>query len=126
MNRGDSSIKNTMITHLLSLQESQPQYYTDLIIKGLIQAILNAGTDTTELTLEWAISTLLNNPQVLVKAIAELDQHIGQEKLVEEADVAKVSNKAIDMTEGQGITMPKLEPLEAMCKATQLGKKLLA
>ncbi|KAK8633508.1 hypothetical protein V6N13_014353 [Hibiscus sabdariffa] len=90
MNRGDSSIKNTMITHLLSLQESQPQYYTDLIIKGLIQAILNAGTDTTELTLEWAISTLLNNPQVLVKAIAELDQHIGQEKLVEEADVAKL------------------------------------
>ena len=27
---------NTMIDHLLSLQESQPEYYTDQIIKGLI------------------------------------------------------------------------------------------
>jgi isoflavone/4'-methoxyisoflavone 2'-hydroxylase len=28
--------KNTMIDHLLSLQESQPDYYSDQIIKGLI------------------------------------------------------------------------------------------
>lgn len=27
---------NTMVTHLLTLQKSQPQYYTDEIIKGLI------------------------------------------------------------------------------------------
>ncbi|CAL5366843.1 unnamed protein product [Camellia sinensis] len=34
--RRDKS-KNTMIDHLLSLQESQPQYYTDEIIRGLIE-----------------------------------------------------------------------------------------
>ena len=28
--------ENTMIDHLLSLQESEPHYYTDEIIKGLI------------------------------------------------------------------------------------------
>ena len=28
--------KNTMIDHLLSLQESQPEYYTDQIIKGFV------------------------------------------------------------------------------------------
>ena len=28
---------NTMIDHLLSLQRSQPEYYTDQIIKGLIR-----------------------------------------------------------------------------------------
>ncbi|KAF7130723.1 hypothetical protein RHSIM_Rhsim10G0065100 [Rhododendron simsii] len=33
--RRDKS-KNSMIDHLLSLQESQPEYYTDAIIKGLI------------------------------------------------------------------------------------------
>ncbi|KAF2302136.1 hypothetical protein GH714_032900 [Hevea brasiliensis] len=31
---------NTMISHLLSLQESQPEYYTDEIIKGLIMNII--------------------------------------------------------------------------------------
>ena len=31
-----SQSQNTMIDHLLSLQESQPEYYTDQIIKGLV------------------------------------------------------------------------------------------
>ena len=35
-NRGKNEFKNTMITHLLTLQESQPDYYTDEIIKGLV------------------------------------------------------------------------------------------
>ncbi|KAH7847497.1 hypothetical protein Vadar_026821 [Vaccinium darrowii] len=33
--RKDKS-KNTRIDHLLSLQESQPEYYSDIIIRGLI------------------------------------------------------------------------------------------
>ncbi|KAL0345304.1 UNVERIFIED_CONTAM: cytochrome [Sesamum radiatum] len=28
--------RNTMIDHLLSLQESEPEYYTDVMIKGII------------------------------------------------------------------------------------------
>ncbi|XVF71423.1 hypothetical protein PTKIN_Ptkin12aG0036100 [Pterospermum kingtungense] len=31
--------ENTMIDHLLSLHESEPQYYTDEIIKGLMLVI---------------------------------------------------------------------------------------
>lgn len=34
--RNKKEKSNTMIDHLLSLQESQPEYYTDQIIKGLI------------------------------------------------------------------------------------------
>ncbi|KAG8384319.1 hypothetical protein BUALT_Bualt04G0105900 [Buddleja alternifolia] len=34
--RRSSKGTNTMIDHLLSLQESQPEYYTDIIIKGII------------------------------------------------------------------------------------------
>ncbi|XP_028777285.1 cytochrome P450 81E8-like [Neltuma alba] len=47
---------NTMIDHLLSLQESQPEYYTDPIIKGLILVLVFAATDTSAVTLEWAMS----------------------------------------------------------------------
>ncbi|KAH7520257.1 hypothetical protein FEM48_Zijuj08G0124900 [Ziziphus jujuba var. spinosa] len=34
--RNKGSTRNTMIDHLLSLHESQPEYYTDQIIKGFI------------------------------------------------------------------------------------------
>jgi isoflavone/4'-methoxyisoflavone 2'-hydroxylase len=35
-NRGKMQSENTMIDHLLKLQETQPEYYTDQIIKGLV------------------------------------------------------------------------------------------
>ncbi|CAL5372848.1 unnamed protein product [Camellia sinensis] len=235
--RSDKS-RNSMIDHLLSLQESQPEYYTDAIIKGLILVIILAGTDTSAVTMEWAMSLLINHPEVLKKARAELDIQVGQERLVDESDLSKlhylqaiisetfrmfpaapllvphmasndctiegfdvprdtillvnawaihrdpqvwddptsfkperfeggeaeghklmpfgmgrrscpgvglaqrvvglglasliqcfewerVSEKAIDLTEGKGLTMPKLEPLEAMCKARDIMNKIL-
>ncbi|KAB1207043.1 Cytochrome P450 81D1 [Morella rubra] len=51
---------------------------------------LLAGTDTSAVTLEWAMSNLLNHPHILKKARAELDSQIGQEKLVEEAEVSRL------------------------------------
>lgn len=50
-----------------------------------------AGTDTSAITLEWAMSYLLNHPEVLEKARIELEVEVGRERLVEEADVAKLS-----------------------------------
>ncbi|PON46383.1 Cytochrome P450, E-class, group I [Trema orientale] len=85
----DDEPRNTMIDHLLSLQESQPEYYTDQIIKGLLVLLL-AGTDTAAMTLEWIMSNLLNHPHVLKKAIAELDSQVGQQQLVDESDLSKL------------------------------------
>lgn len=88
--RGKEEEGNTMIDHLLSLQKSQPDYYTDQIIKGLILVLVLAGTDTSAVTLEWAMSNLLNHPNVLNKARAELDSLVGQEKLIDESDFSKL------------------------------------
>ncbi|KAM7511834.1 hypothetical protein LguiB_010709 [Lonicera macranthoides] len=87
--RRDKS-KNSMIDHLLSLQESQPEYYTDQIIKGLMMVMINAGTDTSAVTIEWAMSLLLNHPEVLKKARAELDAHVGHDRLIHEQDLPKL------------------------------------
>ncbi|KAF5961919.1 cytochrome P450 81D11-like [Camellia sinensis] len=87
--RRDKS-KNTMIDHLLSLQESQPEYYTDDIIKGLIAVMILAGTDTSAVTMEWAMSLLVNHPEVLKKARAEIDTHVGQDRLIDEHDLSKL------------------------------------
>ena len=42
------------------------------------------------MTLEWAMSNLLNHPNVLKKAKAELDSQIGKENLLDEPDVSKL------------------------------------
>lgn len=202
--------------------------------------MISAGTDTSSVALEWAMSNLLNNPQILMKARDEIETEIGSECLPDECHLSKlpylqiifyetlrlypatpllpphqasddckigeydvprgtivlvnawamhrdptlwddplsfkperfdngggegfnnykftpfgmgrracpgaslaqrvvclalgtliqcfewkrVTDEEIDMTEGRGITMPKLEPLEAMCKARPIVKKI--
>uniref|UniRef100_A0A7N0TEF3 Cytochrome P450 n=1 Tax=Kalanchoe fedtschenkoi TaxID=63787 RepID=A0A7N0TEF3_KALFE len=82
---GKSVVENTMISHLLSLQESQPDYYTDQIIRMLIMDMIVAGTETTVVALEWAMCLLLNHPEKLEKARAELNANItGQDVLMDE------------------------------------------
>ncbi|KAE8673164.1 hypothetical protein F3Y22_tig00111810pilonHSYRG00236 [Hibiscus syriacus] len=46
---------NSTIDHLLNLQQSDPHYYTDEIIKGLMLVLIFAGIDTSAVTLEWAM-----------------------------------------------------------------------
>ena len=43
------------------------------------------------MTLEWALSQLLNHPEVLEKARAEIDNSIGYERLVNEVDLPNLS-----------------------------------
>ena len=52
--------------------------------------MLSAGTDTSSGTMEWAMSLLLNNPETIAKAQAEIDKHIGQSRLIEESDFANL------------------------------------
>ncbi|KAK6123756.1 hypothetical protein DH2020_042500 [Rehmannia glutinosa] len=82
---------NTMIDHMLSLQESKPKYYTDVTIKGIISVMLFAGTDPTAVTIEWAMSALLNHPEKLQKAKIEIDNLVGNDRLVNESDLTKLS-----------------------------------
>ncbi|KAL2241574.1 cytochrome P450 81D1-like [Sesamum indicum] len=79
--------RNTIIGHLLSLQESDPEFYTNQIIKGFMTNMIIAGTDTSTVTIEWAMSLLLNHPQVLQKAKLELDSQVGHHRLVDEQDL---------------------------------------
>lgn len=55
-----------------------------------IQVMISAGTDTSAGTMEWAMSLLLNNPEALVKAQAEIDSQIGHSRLINEYDLIKL------------------------------------
>ncbi|XP_074320474.1 cytochrome P450 81Q32-like [Silene latifolia] len=83
--------RKTFIEELLDLQESDPEYYTDPVLKGLMLVMLLAGSDTSARTLEWALSLLLNNPEVLSKALQEIDCNVGDSRLVDDSDLPKLS-----------------------------------
>lgn len=55
-------------------------------IKSLILDYFTAATDTTAISVEWAISELFNNPRVLKKAQEEVDIVTRKERLVCEED----------------------------------------
>ncbi|XP_038897481.1 cytochrome P450 81Q32-like [Benincasa hispida] len=82
--------KTTMIEVMLSLQESDPEYYTDEVVIGQMMVMLSAGTDTSVGTMEWAMSLLLNHPDVLAKAKAEIDDIVGEKRHMEESDLEKL------------------------------------
>ncbi|THG07108.1 hypothetical protein TEA_022529 [Camellia sinensis var. sinensis] len=49
-----------------------------------------AGTDTSAVTMEWAMSLLVNHPEVLKKARVEINAHVGQDCLIDEHDISKL------------------------------------
>ncbi|KAG6674536.1 hypothetical protein I3842_15G047200 [Carya illinoinensis] len=80
----------TMIEVLLDLQEWQPEYYKDEIIRGIMLVIIAGGTDTTSSTMEWAMSLLVNNTHVRKKVQTEIDTVVGHDRLIDESDLPKL------------------------------------
>ncbi|KAK9079395.1 hypothetical protein SSX86_001066 [Deinandra increscens subsp. villosa] len=71
-------------------KEDFPGYDHDTVIKATCLAILVAASDTTSVTLTWALSLMLNNPETLKNAQDEIDEHVGRERLVEQSDTKKL------------------------------------
>ncbi|KAF5202426.1 Cytochrome p450 [Thalictrum thalictroides] len=59
-------------------------------IKAILKDLFVAGTDTTTVTLEWAMTELLRNPNIMAKARLELKQTIDKGKPIEESDIAQL------------------------------------
>jgi cytochrome P450 len=55
-----------------------------------LQTLILAGTDTTTGTLSWALSLLLNNREVLNKAVHELEAQIGEKTMDIELDLTRL------------------------------------
>lgn len=64
-----------------------PGFDPDTTIKANSLALIIAASDTSSVSLTWALSLLLNHPQAMEKAQQELDLHVGRERRVEESDV---------------------------------------
>ncbi|CAM6029114.1 unnamed protein product [Sphagnum balticum] len=63
----------------------------DETIECVVMELLTAGTETSMYTVEWGITELLRNPMVMKRAQTELETVIGTNRLVEEADLHKLT-----------------------------------
>jgi len=93
-NKDRLEFKNTMIAHLLDSQEKEPHNYSDQTIKGLILMMVVGGTDTSALTVEWAMSNLLNHPQILETTRQNIDTQMetsSSRRLLKEEDLVNMN-----------------------------------
>ncbi|KAK4859974.1 hypothetical protein QYF36_015258 [Acer negundo] len=86
----DEDFMDVMITILQDGAQLFPGRDTDTVNKATCLALIVAASDTTMLTLTWALTLLLNNRNVLKKAQHELDIHVGSERQVNESDITNL------------------------------------
>ncbi|KAL0379154.1 UNVERIFIED_CONTAM: Xanthotoxin 5-hydroxylase CYP82C4 [Sesamum radiatum] len=81
------------------------------------------GSDTTTVTLTWALCLLLNNQHALKRAQEELDEHIGRERLVKESDLENLVYIKAIIKETLRIqpSAPLLSPRESVEDCTVAG-----
>ncbi|XP_050266062.1 cytochrome P450 81Q32-like [Quercus robur] len=115
--------KMTLIDVMLSLQEIEPEFYTDEVIKSVILATLLAGTETSSTTMEWALSLLLKHPETMHKAWAEINTNVGQARFLDESDLTKLNylQNVIDETLRLFPPAPLLIPHESSEECTVSG-----
>ncbi|XP_012471918.1 labd-13Z-ene-9,15,16-triol synthase, chloroplastic [Gossypium raimondii] len=78
--------KSDVLQMLLDLHKNQdsPSSLTMNQIKGILVNIVVAGTDTTSGSTEWAMSELMQHPEIMEKVKKELNDVIGVNNTVEE------------------------------------------
>uniref|UniRef100_A0ACD5Z7Q1 Uncharacterized protein n=1 Tax=Avena sativa TaxID=4498 RepID=A0ACD5Z7Q1_AVESA len=103
--------KKSMIGVLLALQKAEPDVYTDTMITGLCANLFAAGTDTTSITTEWAMSLLLNHPAALHKARAEVDAHVGTSRRLVSADDVRTNLPYLQCVVSETLRLYPTSPL---------------
>ncbi|KAL5547149.1 hypothetical protein UlMin_006836 [Ulmus minor] len=86
LEKADQDFMDVMLS-ILEGEENISSFDADTIIKANCMALLFAGSDTTMITMIWALSLLLNNREALKKAQQELELHVGRERQVNESDM---------------------------------------
>ncbi|MFS8017029.1 putative geraniol 8-hydroxylase [Helianthus anomalus] len=74
----------------LKMMQDNPNEFNHTNIKSLFLDLFVAGTDTTSITVEWAMAELLRNPHIMSKAKEELEKLIGKGTIVKEDDLSRL------------------------------------
>ncbi|CAA7019697.1 unnamed protein product [Microthlaspi erraticum] len=91
-NKGGKETEEDWLDILITLKDCHGMpLFTFGEIRGLCKDINVATIDNTMNNVEWTIAELLNHPEILQKAINELDMVVGKDKLVQESDIPQLN-----------------------------------
>lgn len=88
MKKFDST--GSVVEKFLKLQESEPEFYSDDVIKGIVVLMFNGGTDTSPVAMEWAMSLLLNHPDKLENVREEIKSNVKHNGLIQDSDLSSL------------------------------------
>ncbi|GJW91552.1 cytochrome P450 93A3-like protein [Tanacetum coccineum] len=71
----------------ISEDENMEMKLTTNSIKAFILDIFATGTDTSTITVEWTLAELINHPNIMKKAVEELDQVVPKNRLLQESNI---------------------------------------
>ncbi|KAG8477816.1 hypothetical protein CXB51_027734 [Gossypium anomalum] len=90
------------LEHVLDEHNARRRHFKDYVAKDMVDVLLQladdpnlddliaGGTESSAVTVEWAISEMLKKPEIFAKATEELDRVIGRERWVEERDIVNL------------------------------------
>ncbi|CAL5066977.1 unnamed protein product [Urochloa decumbens] len=93
---GEFAVASDLVDVLLQLAEegrseaSSEAKLTRDGVKAFIQDIIAGGTESSAVTIEWAMSELLRRPDAMAAAAGELDRVVGRERWVMERDLPEL------------------------------------
>ncbi|KAL6004871.1 hypothetical protein ACLOJK_005427 [Asimina triloba] len=70
--------------------EEQKQRFTMKHFRAMLMDIVVGGTETTSVTIEWAMTELMHAPEKLSRVREELDRVVGQSMMVEESHLSEL------------------------------------
>ncbi|CAJ1946844.1 unnamed protein product [Sphenostylis stenocarpa] len=86
--KGDRDFMDLMISALNGAQING--FDADTICKATTLELILGGTDSTAVTLTWALSLLLRNPLAMEKVKEEIDMNVGKDGYIRESDTSKL------------------------------------
>ncbi|KAK9097278.1 hypothetical protein Sjap_022775 [Stephania japonica] len=95
-------------------------------LKGIISMMFTAGTDITAITMEWAMSLLLNHPEMMEKAREKIDSKLKHKNIIEELDMANLTYLTCIVNEALRLYPPGplLVPHTSSCECTVGGYRV--
>ncbi|KAG0447237.1 hypothetical protein HPP92_028463 [Vanilla planifolia] len=99
----------------------EPEHISKAAIKGFIADLFVAGTDTSAIVIEWAMTEMLRKPSILQRAQEEMERVVGRHRLLEESDIPNlpylqaISKEALRLHPSTPLSIPHFasEPCEA-------------